>query len=65
MTLNMNENKEDGQKSRATAQFKDGDHRKIIKGRIIEDQDSHIIIECEHARYRLNKNSVEWIKYER
>jgi len=48
-----------------TAQFQDGIKKKIITGRIIEDLDSHITIECEHARYRLNKNNVEWIKYER
>ena len=48
-----------------TVQFQDGDKKKIITGRIINDQEGHIIIECEHARYRLNKNSVDWIKYER
>lgn len=55
----------DGRKSQATAQFMDGDKRKIITGKVIEDHEVYIILECEHARYRLNKSSVEWIKYER
>jgi hypothetical protein len=49
----------------ATAQFQDGDHKKIITGKVVEDHDVYIIIECEHARYRLNKTCLEWIKYDR
>lgn len=51
--------------NQATVQFQDGDKRKIITGKVVEDHMAYIIIDCEHARYRLNKSSVEWIKYER
>lgn len=47
----------------ATIQFPDGDERKIVKGTIIDDQDGFIIVQCEHAKYFLNKNMVDWIKY--
>jgi len=62
MTLNMSENK-DEQKNQVTVQFPDGAVRKIVTGDLIEDQESHIILECEHARYWLNKSSIDWIKY--
>jgi hypothetical protein len=49
---------------RVTIQFWDGDERKIIKGDVVEDKEGHIVVECEHTKYWLNKNKVDWIKFD-